>query len=71
MERITDRDDVLQEVIKNIKDLVETHYTRNKEIYNITAKTSSCLLLSSILQITQASLAQLKELYNQLPTTIH
>lgn len=65
------RDDVLQEVIKNIKDLVQAHSTRNKKIYNITAKTSSCLLLSSILQITQASLAQLKELYNQPRNTIH
>lgn len=44
---------------------------KNKKIYNITAKTSSCLLLSSILQITQASLAQLKELYNQPSNTIH
>ena len=65
------RDDFLQEVIKNIKDIGEAHSPRNKEIYNINATTCSCLLLSSILQITQASLTQLKELYNQPTTAIH
>lgn len=65
------RDDVLQEVMKNIKDIVEAHSTRNKEIYNITAKTSSCLLLSNILQITQASLNHIRGLYNPLTSAIH
>ncbi len=65
------RDDFLKEVIKNIKDVVEMYSLRDKDIYNINAETCSCLLLSNILQITQASLNQIRGIYNPSTSTIH